>query len=598
MRRENLFAVLYILLAVLMVSAAPSQVAAQELGSQPVYQFRLEKDIMVPMRDGTTLATDIYFPETDEPVPALVMRTPYNKDGNSRYGEYYASRGYAVVVQDVRGRYKSNGVFYNYLNDGYDEHKDGYDAIEWVGTQPWCTGNVGTMGISYLGHVQYLTAPTRPPHLKAMMPGMAPADYYGEMRYSGGALMGQAPYWEVSNVAMVRDLNSKDKYDEWLSISKREEAPSLLNFFAKPFMEWLDHPADGPYWWRTAVYRHYDEIDVPILHHGAWYDRYVMGIPRSYEGVTKHGRTEKTRRSQKLFMGPWTHTDRGPRMVGNWDFGPEAEVDINAVRLRWFDFWLKEIDNGVMDEPPVRIFVMGDNKWRLENEWPLARTQYTKYYFHNSNTGEPTYSLNDGLLSTQVPPANGRAASYRHDPHTPLPTVGGDDTRWSKGGPEDQREVDKLSLTYTTPILTEDVEVTGNPTFVLYASSTAVDTDFTAVISDVHPDGAAMIIRSNIIRAKYRESFDKPVLLEPGQTYEIPIRMAPFSQVFKKGHAIRVSIASSSFPKWVPNTGTGLDFGKGTRTRPAQNTLYHDATHPSHVVLPIIPRGAGTVAAN
>ena len=588
MGRRNYLVQVSLLLGVLIILQSPVKAAEPALESQPVYEYRLEENVMIPMRDGTRLAANIYFPKTDEPLPALVVRTPYNKDRFSGYGEYYAPRGYVVVIQDIRGRYASEGKFYNYLNDGYNDNKDGYDTIEWAGTQSWCSGNVGTMGISHMCLVQYLTAPTRPPHLKAMMPGLCPADYYGEMRYSGGALQGQTVQWEISNAAIVPSLSTPEKYRGWLSRSKREEWPDLLSLFAQPFMEWIQNAADGPYWWQFAPYRHYEEMDVPILHHGGWYDRYAMGIPRNFEGVSKHGRTEKTRRSQKLFMGPWTHMDRGPRKVGDWDFGPAAEVDINALRLRWFDYWLKGIDNGIMDEPPVSIFVMGENKWRFESEWPPASTRYTTYYFHNSS-GEPVYSLNDGLLSPEPLAANQPPASYTHDPHDPLPTIGGDNY-FGQGGPADQREVDKRSLTFTTEPLTEDVEVTGHPTVVLYVSSTAADTDFTAMITDVHPDGTSIILRNNILRAKYRDSSDTPVLLEPGKIYRVEIKMAAFSNLFKKGHAIRVSIASSNFPKWIPNPGTGLDFGKGTQSRSAQNTIYHDAEHPSHVVLPIIPR--------
>ena len=477
--------------------------------SQSVYGVRVTQNVMIPMRDGTRLAADIYLPIGERPFPVLLQRTPYNKSGGRRDGEYFAARGYAVVFQDTRGRYASEGDFRFLLDDGWGQHQDGYDTVEWIASQSWCNGNVGTFGLSYSAMNQYAMAPTRPPSLKAMFAGMAFSDYYRHLRYPNGALRGTAISWMVYQSEAMKPLNTLDDWMAWLRLQTGSAASFYRSFLAPDLLNWMDNPVYGTYWKQLAIEQKWSEIDVPIYHHGGWSDRFTEAITAHFGGVTRHGMSEKTRRSQKLIVGPWPHTALGPRVVGDIDFGAEAEVDLNAVRLRWFDYWLKGIDNGIMDEPPIKLFVMGKNAWRYEREWPLKRTQHTAYYFHTGG-GNPTYSLNDGRLSPELP-RDEQPDQFISDPLNPLPTVGGDDFgagQYSQG-PKDQRPVEAKSLTYTTEVLSENVEVTGSVEVILYASSSAVDTDFVAVISDVHPDGYSQILRSNILRASYRESLEK-----------------------------------------------------------------------------------------
>lgn len=557
--------------------------------SQPVHQIKVTRDVMIPMRDGVRLAADIYIPTAKGKFPALVLRTPYNKTGDRADAEYFASRGYAVVLQDTRGRYASEGDFYFVLDDGWGEHKDGYDTVEWIADQPWCNGNVGSFGLSYTAMDQYMMAPTRPPHLKAMFAGMAFSDYYKHMRYPNGALRGTALSWMVERSESARHITTMEDWQAWLRLQNGSAVSFYRSFLAQDMLDWLDHPTRDAYWDQAAVYKRWQEIDVPIYHHDGWYDRFTEAITQNFNGVLKNGMSEKTRKSQKLIIGPWPHTAQGPRVIGDIDFGPAAEVDLNAVRLRWFDYWLKGIDNGIMNESPISIFVMGRNTWRYENEWPLARTQNTPYYFHGGS-GNPSFSLNDGVLSS-AKADDKKPDQFVADPLNPLPTIGGDDfgSGQTGQGPKDQRPVEAKSLTYTTEPLTQDIEVTGPVTVVLYASSSAVDTDFVAMICDVHPDGYSQILRNNALRASYRESLEKRVPLKPGEMYQLTFQLNPISNVFKAGHRIRVSISGSSFPKYVPNTNSWKQFGDDTEILKATNVVYHDAAHPSHVVLPIIP---------
>ena len=555
--------------------------------SRPIHQVRVVTNIMIPMRDGTQLAADIYMPSGKGPFPALVERTPYGKSGGEEDGRYFARRGFAVVVQDVRGRFASEGDYYFLRDEAWGERQDGYDTVEWIAVQPWSSGSVGSYGTSYGGMNSYLTAVTRPPHLKAVFSSMAFRDLYREQKYPNGAMRGFALNWMVNYGTILRPLTTSADFQAWLKSQTGSATSFYRSLLSQEALDTFDHPSDGPFWHQWAIYKKWSEIDVPIYHHNGWYDRFTEGATGNFAGIVKSGKSEKTRNSQKLIIGPWPHGSSGPREVGDIDFGPEAEVEVNAVRLRWFEYWLKEIDNGIMEEPPVSIFVMGENKWRHENSWPIARTRHVPYYFR-SGSHPPQFSLNDGVLSSQQPGGAEKPDEYVSDPLNPLPTVGGEANPDGPSGPQDQRPVEARSLTFTSEPLLEDLEVTGQVQVVLYASSSAVDTDFVAMLSDVHPDGYSLYLRQQVLRARYRESLDKPVLMEPDEIYKFTFQLLPTSNVFKAGHRIRVSISSSSFPKWIPNTNSGKQLGEDTKLVQATNVIYHDSAHPSHVVLPLI----------
>jgi putative CocE/NonD family hydrolase len=559
--------------------------------------------VLVPMRDGVKLATDVYTPAGSGPWPVIVERTPYGKGHcDSDDARYFARRGYVAIRQDERGRYDSEGLYYWWGGDGA-KGLDGHDTIEWAATQPWSTGKVGTMGLSAGCHNQYLTATTMPPHLAAMFCADAAGNQYKYLMYQGGALHMIMPTWLISQNEMVRPVplaaartggyvGSLETWTDWWLKKQQRGASVEGSMFGEMMRDLVRNPHYNDYWKQYAVDERMDKINVPIFHFAAWYDRYPLTQLKLFNGIREKG-GPLARPNQRIQFGPWTHgsDEIMPRVIGDLDFGDAAAIDYNALRLRWFEAYLKGIDNGLMKEPPVHLFVMGANTWRSEKEFPLARTVYTDYYLRTGPSGSID-SLNDGALS-QEKPASDKADSYQYDPAKPVPSIGAD-LFIEPNGARDHRPADRRSLTFTTSPLAADTEITGIPKVDLYASSTAVDTDWVVAISDVHPDGYSQILRQNLLRARFRDGFEKPVLMKPGQIYPFAIEMFPISNVFKKGHRIRVTVASSSFPKWYPNGNTGKEMDEETAFVVATNTVYHDAAHPSRIVLPIIPGGAAT----
>lgn len=564
-------------------------------------------EIMVSMRDGVTLATDVYVPnpgmQGPGPYPVIVERTPYNKNSCSNEdARYFATRGYVAVVQDERGRYNSDGEYYWFRDNGWGERRDGYDTIEWAGTQPWSNGKVGTIGLSMGGDNQYLTAPTNPPHLAAMFPAHAGPNPYRDSFYQGG---GGPPHmimaaWLLRQNEMVRPFRlnygsrpsgypgATDSWMKWYT-SKLDRGLTFNESLVSDMINDMNsHPYYDDYWRQFAADEHWSEIDVPIYHYAAWYDRYSKPGLEYYNGVLKHG-GPRARANQKIIFGPWTHGGGTNPVIGDLDFGREATLDYDALRLRWFDYHLKGIDNGIMKEPPVKIFVMGTNHWRYENEFPLARTAYTDYFLRSGPSGS-IESINDGVLATEKP-GNEKADSYEYDPRKPIATIGGD-LFVQPNGARDHRPNDRVSLTYTTSVLTQDLELCGLPTINFFGASSAVDTDWVVTISDVHPNAYSQILRQNILRARYREGNQKPVLMTPGRIYPFTIEMYPICNVFKNGHRIRVALTSSSFPKWFPNGNTGREMDRDMPPIIAKNTIYHDAEHASRITLPVIPPSA------
>jgi putative CocE/NonD family hydrolase len=554
------------------------------------------REVMVPMSDGVELATDVYLPTAHGPgpFPVVLTRTPYGKgDCEDTSGKYFAKHGYAAVSQDERGRHRSKGVYYWLRDSAWHERRDGYDTIEWAASQPWSNGKVGTMGSSFTCANQLLTAPTKPPHLRAMFCGEFASNPYRDLYYAGGALHMIMPTWLLTQREMVKPLpenvpgqggylGSGDSWLDWYE--RRQESGGSFddNMFSRMYQDLIENPYYNDYWREFAIDEHYAEMDVPIFHLGGWYDRHVHGTVKHFNEIgTKGG--PRARGAQKLFIGPWTHgaAYRGASLIGDIDFGPAAAIDYDALRKRWFDYHLKGIDNGIMEEPPVQIFVMGDNRWRAETEFPLKRA-YSRELF-----------LRSGGLLDDEPPKEEAPDRYDYDPRKPVPTIGGD-LFVEPSGARDHRPAEKLSLTYTTAPLHADTEVTGRPKVELFASSSAVDTDWVVTISDVHPDGYSQFLRQNILRARYREGDRKPVLMEPGKVYRFAIDMYPISNVFKAGHRIRLTVASSSFPKWYPNGNTGREINEDFPPVVATNRIFHDREYPSRIALPFIPRDVKT----
>lgn len=580
-------------------------------GSRPEYRITVEKNVPAKMRDGTTLHADVYRPDAPGRFPVILLRLPYGKHMAADFGdhEFFPARGYVVVIQDGRGRFESEGTYYPLI----DEPFDGYDTVEWAASLPYANGLVGTQGQSYLGATQYLLAPTRPPHLRCAFPVSAAADFHQSWVYhTGGAfsLGWQIPYaiflarntidrlgvkeelWPKIRPDLLRGIN----FGNPLTPEAYKRLPlmywaELLKNVAPYMREYLTHPEDGPYWWAVNIERQHRNINIPMYHVSSWYDIFLRDALVHFNGLRSRAMTPEARGGQRLLLGPWAHlfpyTTPTTGGTGDIDFGPNAFMDLHDTQLRWFDYWLKGIDNGMMEEAPIRLFVMGTNQWRDEYEWPLARTRYTPCYLRSGGKANSLHG--DGTLSFE-PPAEEPADHYRYDPADPVPTCGGN-TLIIPVGVKDQREVEARRdvLVYTGDLLEKPVEVTGPIKVVLYASSSAPDTDFTAKLVDVRPDGYAQNIADGIIRARYRESAMTPKRITKGEVVEFTIDLWATSHVFLPGHRLRVEVASSNFPRFDRNLNTGGDQATETRWEVADQTVFHEQQFRSHILLPVIP---------
>jgi uncharacterized protein len=559
----------------------------------------VETNVPIAMRDRTRLFADIYRPAAPGRYPVLLQRTPYDKSaGRAQFLDAIraAEQGYAVVVQDTRGRYTSEGEFGPFLSD----IQDGYDTVEWCAAEPWSNGRVGMYGISYVGATQWLAAIAAPPHLRAIIPGMTAADYHDGWVYRGGALMlafnaswtaqflaapqlrrlGLSPEQRRAEEAQL--MKALDHLRATLSHLPLAELPLLRRDNLAPyFYDWLAHPEADDYWERCSIAAHHDRVRVPALNVGGWYDLFPAGPLVNFAGIRAQGATESARRHQHLIVGPWLHAFPPPAISGQRNFGWEASLVWGEVQFRWFDYWLKDIDTGVADEAPVRLFVMNQG-WREESEWPLARTHYVPYFLHSR--GKANTLDGDGALSPD-PPGAEPPDLFRYDPSDPVPTVGA-------AGVHDQRRVETRHdvLVYSTSPLEHEVEVTGPVKVILYASSSAADTDFTAKLVDVAPNGYAANLCEGIIRARYRNSLRCAELLEPGRPYEFTIDLVGTSNLFRRGHQMRLEISSSNFPRFDRNPNQAESIALAREVKAAEQAIFHDANHLSHLLLPIIPK--------
>ena len=580
------------------------------------YKVVRERNVMVPMRDGIRLATDVYRPDAPGRFPVLVTRGPYGKDTYADNQEhsiwFFPQRGYVVVSQDCRARFESEGDAYDPM---FQEYQDGYDTVEWAARQPWSDGRVGTTGQSYLGATQYTLAAggPPPPHLRTMVPVSASSDFHQSWVYHTGGAMEwgwTVPYAihkgrntleragrhdllaQMDEYVLEADNFARPLRDSWYRHLPMRDWIERLKETAPYFHEYFDNETDGPYWWKINLLKHVQHIDLPMFHVSSWYDIFLEGALNSYQAMRDDAASVRARNNQKLLVGPWAHirpyTAPASGETGDIDFGPDARIELHEHMLRWYDYWLKDIETGIMDEPPVSIFVMGENRWRAENEWPLARTHYTRYYLHADSPANTRHGA--GVLST-APPGDEPADTFVYDPDDPAPTRRGS-TLIIPQGVEDQREVEDRPdvLVYTSAPLERDLELTGPIAVHLFASSTAVDTDFTAKLVDVRPDGYAHNLQDGIVRARYRTSAAEPSFLETGRVYEFEIDLWSVSHLVKTGHRLRLEVSSSNFPRFDRNPNTGAPIGQDARLESARQTVHHSAAHPSHVVLPVIPR--------
>jgi putative CocE/NonD family hydrolase len=608
---------------------APAQ--APRIEPRPAeYDVAVEKNVTITVRDGTRLAADVYRPArggspVDGRFPTLLTRTPYDKNGSAADGRYYAEHGYNVVANDIRGRYASEGTWRLMA----DDPADGFDVVEWIARQPWSDGKVGTFGTSYPGGTQHALAEMNPPHLSTMIPIDALSNCGISGMRHGGAFELRFMNWifnqgasnaraALAEPALKRALDENARrirqHVDTLPVRAGNTPLRVVPEYEAWLVEAMRSGPETPFWKikGVSVVDHVaDYADVPVLHITGWYDSWTRQVTLSYEALSKAKKSP-----QRLTVGPWVHGGQNANVAGEVEFGEDAGVDLRAWRLRWYDHWLKGASNGVDADPPVLLYIMGtgdDRKssrgrlqhggyWRAEDAWPPARARATPYYLQA-----------DGTLAPSPPTASEAKTTYTFDPFHPVPTIGGNissNTNLMTNGAFDQRPredthaADNLLplserrdvLVYRTAPLAEDLEVTGTVQVKLWVASTAVDTDFTAKLIDEippnpdYPLGFDLNIGDSILRTRYRESLDRPALMTPGTVYPITITLYPTANVFKKGHRLRIDVSSSNFPRFDVNPNTGVPLGTHRRMITADNTIYHDSAHLSHVLLPIVPR--------
>lgn len=559
------------------------------------HEITFEGDVQVTMRDGVVLRADVYRPKEDGKFPVLLLRTPYDKQDDRDMGIILATHGYVAILQDVRGRYTSVGEWYPFKH----ESADGYDTIEWAATLPYSNGKVGMFGGSYEGATQLLAAISHPPHLAGIFPEDTASNYHEGWTYQGGAFeQWMSESWTASLAKDTLNRRVRENSNPLAGIEKLPlssfpvQSPASQEQLAPYFFDWLAHPSYDEFWKNLAIDEHYSDINVPSFHTGAWYDIFLGGTLRNYVGLKSHANGEAARRGQRLTIGVGGHAGGG-RKVGEVDFGSSLESSETEILLRWYDHLLKNAPNGADQDKPVKIFVMGKNEWREENEWPLARARTTPYYLHSDSNANSAQG--GGRLGPEVGANQSESDKFTYDPANPVPTHGGPlccARTLEPAGPMDQRSVEARNdvLVYTAPAFQDDFEVTGPVSLDLYVSSSGVDTDFTAKLVDVWPTGFEQNLNEGILRMRYRSSREHPEMMDPGKIYKITIDLTATSNVFLAGHRLRLEISSSNFPRFDRNSNTGEEQAQATRMVKAENTVWHDSKHPSALILPVVPR--------
>jgi uncharacterized protein len=576
------------------------------------------EDVPVPMRDGVVLRANVYRPSINAPVPVILYRTQYNKDkaqiSMSRYQspDWFASHCYLVVTQDIRGLYASDGQFAELAND----QNDGYDSVEWAAQLPGSNGKVGMYGASYVAATQWLAAETSPPHLVTIVPNNIASDYYNGGVYESGAFrLGFLESWGTQVAGAIaarrgdkatdRQLHADGKnVSKWAKFTPYNQFPPLHpdQGLAPYFFEWLQHPTDDDYWRQWDTRRYYPKIAIPVLDFEGWYDAFLTGGVENFTGMVSSGGSAFAKANQRLVIGPYDHVGWG--RPGSTEspllkaIGPVGNSPINELTLAWWDHYLKGVNNGIgTTGPRVDYFRMGSNTWHTTTSWPPPGAQTTTLYLHSG--GRANTANGDGILNPAAPTATENADHYRYDPDNPAPSAGGHSCCSSTNGanaegPYDQRQVELRPdvLVYSTAPLAHDTDVTGPLSVSLYASSSAPDTDWTAKVVVVHPDGSVVNLNNGIQRASFRDSLSQPTPITPGQVFRYTINIWPTSNLFHAGDRIRVEVSSSDFPQFDPNPNTGGWLGTSTATTPADQTILHDPAHPSALILSTIPAAA------
>jgi len=572
----------------------------KDLLSQPDHEVRTLIDAKAVMRDGVKLSANVFLPTKEGRWPVILERSPYGAKASEWYVNralYFAKRGYAYALQDVRGRYDSEGKWHPWDQ----EINDGRDSLDWCGTQSWSNGKVGMIGMSYMGLVQWLAAPTGSPYLKTIIPHACAADYYMYgMNYTGGAFMHYINLpWSMATSSHTMQSKLPYDWDKVLRLLPTLTADEVTTGRAVDFyQEWVLHSTYDDYWKKVSNFGKYHKMDFPILQICGWLDPHVRSLIANYEGIQKEG-TPLAIREQKVVIGPWIHTDKPVQKYGDLEFGPESIIDMYELFLRWMDRWLKGIENKVEHESPLKLFTMGANRWRTCEKWPLPQTVWTKFYLRSEGRANSLHG--NGKLTLEAPREGEASDHFTYNPEDPVPTLGSD----ANGQilPLDQRPVERRDdvLVYTSEPLQEDLEITGPVQAYLFASSSATDTDWTVKLLDVLPGGSAINVFDGIIRGRFREpaairtglpssgQYEHPKLMEPGKVYQFTVEVGVTSMVFRKDHQIRIEVSSSNFPHYDRNLNNGGQLGVNPKIVVAKQTIYHERQYPSHIQFPVIP---------
>jgi putative CocE/NonD family hydrolase len=572
-------------------------VVSKAAATLPINEIRIQRHVPVTMRDGVKLYVDLYLPAAPGRYPTIVWRTPYGvqRDGSHEALIKFAMNGYAVVAQDVRGRYESEGLWEPFRNEG----KDGFDTIEWAAAQSFSNGKVASQGGSYNGHNQWQAASLNPPHLVAAFPALASTNIYANWLTMGGAFRLSFNYgWGVvrmpNRIMLPQYWHTEAyapeelKYENILMHLPLKDGDLMAAGTAvQHYRDWIKHESYDDYWKSISDEERFDKITVPVHTSGGWFDIFLAGTINGYVGMKNKGATPEARAGARMIIGPWGH---GPtQSFGGVDFTPSANVNQFETELRFFDYHLKGIKNGLDAEAPVKLFYMGVNKWRSEKDWPIPGTHYQELYL-NSN-GAANSVRGDGELSFKKPAA-GSVDTYRYDPQNPVPTIGGNNCCGTPtlAGPRDQRQLERRDdiLVYTSEFLQKPLTIAGPVQVKLFAATDGPDTDWMIKLVDVYPDGTAMPVSEGILRARFREGLDKIRLLTPNQVYEFTIELTGTANVFQPGHRIRLDITSSNFPQFDRNPNTGEALGNSATIRVAQQSIHHGGSRLSHILLPVV----------
>jgi len=570
------------------------------LVSRAEHTVVVDDEVVTPMRDGIELRADVYRPTGTGPWPTIVVRTPYKKEVEDVRGHYYARRGYAVVVQDVRGRFASPGEWTPMIN----EKKDGYDTIEWAAAQPWSTGKVGMVGLSYLGWVQWLAAVEQPPHLVTIIPSCAPPDPFYNVPYEHGVMAVFGSIWWQGLAATeatadftgqaLRELNAKPYAQLLGTLPIIDLDRTVLGGESRLWREWVAHSTSDDYWAGASYLDELSKVDLPVLNQSGWFDDDGIGSKLTMQRMTALGREH-----QHLILGPWGHVDTASRDFGGLDFGPEAvSIELRREYLRWFDHWLKGIDNGIDRQPKVRMFAMGSNRWVSGNTYPLEGTTFEKWYLRSE--GHANGLRGDGTLARE--PSGAPTDVYVYDPGdaTPdlefrspeeWPDLGGIADHVAARAKRQARHERLLAeredvLVYVSEPLGEDTTFVGPVSAVLHAATSAKDTDWFVSLVELDAEGKPQLLVQGKLRARFRKSVEKPRLLRPGKIERYDLDLWQTGITVRKGHRLRVEVASASFPSWGRNLNTGGDNGTETEYVSATQTIHHSKKHPSYVLLP------------